>query len=195
MRDGGRTMDDTSGAPGISLPSIDITTFKAAMRNLSAGVTIVSTGQGEMRRGLTVSAACSLSGDPPSVLVCLNTASEAVGVATATGSFAVNFLCFDQLDLALRFAGHGGARHDAKFAMGSWTRLSTGAPVLANALCSVDCELVESIPFGSHMILIGRIVDTVRRIEGEPLMYFRGQFAQILPRDVLEGFVDSGFEA
>lgn len=176
-------------------PSIDLAAFKAAMRNLSAGVTIVSTGQGAGRRGLTVSASCSLSGDPPSVLVCLNISSEAVGVATSTGSFAVNFLNFDQLDLALRFAGHGGARNEAKFAMGAWTSLSTGAPVLANALCSVDCELAEAIPFGSHMILIGRIVDTVRCVEGEPLMYFRGQFAQILPRDFLDGFVESGFEA
>ncbi|WP_294923774.1 flavin reductase family protein [uncultured Paracoccus sp.] len=179
----------------IGYPSIDLAAFKAAMRNLSAGVTIVSTGQGAQRRGLTVSAACSLSGEPPSVLVCLNTASEAVETATLTGSFAVNFLGFDQLDLALRFAGHGGARHEAKFDMGSWTRLSTGAPVLANALCSVDCELAEAIPFGSHMILIGRIVDTVRRVEGEPLMYFRGQFAQILPKDFLDGYVESGFEA
>lgn len=186
----------SAGSPvGCNHPSVSLAAFKTAMRHLSAGVSIVSTGEGAERRGLTVSAACSLSADPPSMLVCLNAASRAVETASATGSFAVNFLSFDQMDLALRFAGHGGVRNEEKFAMGSWIRLSTGAPVLANALCSVDCELVDVVPFGTHMIMIGRIVDTVRRIEGEPLMYFRGQFAQILPNDFLDGYVDSGFEA
>jgi flavin reductase (DIM6/NTAB) family NADH-FMN oxidoreductase RutF len=63
------------------------------------------------------------------------------------------------------------------------------------SLCSVDCELNSVTEHGSHSIITGLIVDTVRRVEGEPLLYFKGQFSRILTLDLLEDFVESGFEA
>lgn len=174
---------------------VDATTFKHAMRNLGAGVSIVTSGQGTARRGLTVTAACSLSAEPPSILVCVNRSAEAFVTITESRSFAVNFLAFDQLDIALRFAGHNGWRGEARFGLGTWTSLTTGAPVLVKSLCSVDCKLISVSEHGSHSIVTGLIVDTVRRVEGEPLIYFKGQFSRILTLDLLEDFVESGFEA
>jgi flavin reductase len=84
---------------------IDANAFRHAMRNLAAGVSIVTSGKGPDRRGLTVTATCSLSAEPPSILVCVNRNAEAYSTIIDSRSFAVNFLAFDQLDIALRFAG------------------------------------------------------------------------------------------
>lgn len=174
---------------------IDANTFRHAMRNLGAGVSIVTSGKGADRRGLTVTAACSLSAEPPSILVCVNRNAEAYATITESRSFAVNFLAFDQLDIALRFAGHNGWRGESRFGLGTWTSLTTGSPILVKSLCSVDCELSSVTEHGSHSIITGLIVDTVRRVEGEPLLYFKGQFSRIMTLDLLEDFVESGFEA
>ena len=179
----------------IELSSISVDNFKAAMRNLAAGVSIITTGKGEQRRGLTATAVCSLSADPPSIMICVNRSSETSSVIKNAGFFAVNFLAFEQLDLALRFAGSDGHSGEDKFGKGTWTELSTGAPILARCLCAVDCELINRIEHGSHSIYIGRIVDTFRRVEGEPLLYFRGQFSQVDDSDLLDFYIESGFEA
>lgn len=58
------------------------------------------------------------------------------------------------------FAGRVLTEVGSRFVCGFWERFATGAPVLRDAPAAFDCRLVETVAVGSHLVLIGRVVDT-----------------------------------
>src|SRR5205085_9225167 len=57
-------------------------------------------------------------------------------------------------------------------------RTRHGTPVLQGALAYLECTLRTAEPAGDHTIFIAEVEDVVVR-EGEPLLFFRGQYRQI----------------
>ena len=84
------------------------------------------------------------------------------------------------MELAMVFAGLSDQDEQSRFATGHWTTLSTGAPVLSNALVALDCELDSSLVKGTHRVFFGKVVD-VRTTSGEPLLYTDRRFAVVEP--------------
>jgi flavin reductase (DIM6/NTAB) family NADH-FMN oxidoreductase RutF len=167
-------------APGASVsdPSpFDPAAFRAAMRNVPGAVSIVTTGYLPHRHGLTLTAGCSLSTEPPSVLVCVNRSAGAHDTILSSGAFCWNILGTEHLDLALTFSGRDGSKGDIRFADGLWRDLKTGAPSLIDAICSFDCRVVNAHSSGSHTIFTGEVVAQIAREGGEPLVYVDGVFA------------------
>lgn len=162
---------DRGDASGISARS-----YRQLMRHQAGAVAIVATATGEQRAGLTATAFSSLSDQPPTLLVCVQRRAGAHDLIARARSFAVNILAADQQDVAERFSGSSGVQGADRFIGHSWKQLTTGAPVLHNALAVLDCELVESHGFTTHTIFIGRVVGGVMRPEAEPLLYFRGDY-------------------
>jgi flavin reductase (DIM6/NTAB) family NADH-FMN oxidoreductase RutF len=161
-----------------SFAPIEATEFKQAMRHLAGGVAIVATGSGNSRRGLTVSSVTSVCSDPPCLLVGINTSSETHNQILANRGFAVSILGKGHEALARRFAGHGGVSGVDRFEDAPWQQGLTGAPLLATALCAIDCELHQHQIVGSHGIFIGRIVATQSRA-GHPIVNFQGDLRNL----------------
>lgn len=155
--------------------------FRAAMARFPGAVTLVTarTAEGE-RRGITATAVCSVTADPPSVLVCLNRATGTCATVDATGHFAVNLLTEAQGALALRFAGQGGISGEEKFGEGDWLEGTNGLPLLRDASVGLCCEVTESLTAGTHRIFIGRITDLARGVGGA-LLYEQSQFQRLTP--------------
>ena len=152
--------------------------FRAGMRRLAGGVTIITSLDGEGHRcGITATAVCSLSTDPPSLVACVNQSTSIAAVVRQRGVFAVNVLAEDQRPVAETFAGRTGHAREDRFAIGDWLSGATGAPVLYGANVSFDCRLAEIHEFGTHLILIGEVVAT-RCADGDvlPLIYGDGAF-------------------
>lgn len=157
----------------------DAAEFRAAMRNVPGTVSIVTTGQAPFRHGLTLTAGCSLSAAPPSVLVCVNRSAGAHDTILSSGAFCWNILGVEHLDLALKFSGQDGSKGDVRFADGVWCDLTTGAPSLIGAVCSFDCRVVNAYSESSHTIFTGEVVAQTTRGRGEPLVYMDGSFAAL----------------
>ena len=66
--------------------------FRAAMANLSAAVNIVTTDGVSGKAGITVSAVCSVTDDPPTLLVCVNQRSYTHDIFRTNRRMAVNVL-------------------------------------------------------------------------------------------------------
>jgi len=160
---------------------MDSSAFRSAMRNFSGTVCIVATGSGESRVGLTATSVCSLSDNPPMVLVCVNRSAHAHRAIVENKAFSVNFLSAGQVGLADCFAGRIGLKGDARFTQGDWRNLSTGAPVLADSLASFDCTLVSEHLYSTHSIFIGLVKDTIAQSSSNPLIYLRGKFSSVSP--------------
>src|SRR6476661_7362851 len=82
--------------------------FREAMREVAAGVSIITAGRDAEWAGLTATSVTSLSLDPPTVLVCINRSASIVPFLERYWRFAINFLSAEQLPLAQRFAGGDG---------------------------------------------------------------------------------------
>lgn len=150
--------------------------FKSAMRRLAAGVTIVATDGRGRPNGLTATAVCSLSAEPPQLLVCINRNSAPNAAIARAGRFSVNVLATRHKALALRFAGATGVQGAERFERGEWTVARTGAPVLADAIAFFDCTLVDAIESGTHTVFIGRVRAARAHRNGAPLLYAAGAF-------------------
>ncbi|MBB1091575.1 flavin reductase family protein [Rhodopseudomonas palustris] len=154
-------------------------TFKAAMRHLAGGVSIVSSGQGDDRNGLTVTSVSSLSAEPPSLIVCINRDCSILPVLRDQGNFGVNILGGGHRELADRFAGRHGIRGAQRYDSGDWIELVTGAPLLADALAAIDCTVDSIIDWNSHALVIGR-VEAVHFHDGpQALVYWRGGYLDV----------------
>jgi flavin reductase (DIM6/NTAB) family NADH-FMN oxidoreductase RutF len=163
----------------VTTECISADAFKQAMRRLAAGVTIVTTLHNKVRGGLTATAVCSLSADPPQLLVCVNRLAAAHTMISEGENLCVNLLAHTHQRLAGLFAGQTGVLGAERFNAGRWTTLKTGAPVLQDALASFDCIVSEKFASTTHTIFIGRVVDVRVRTNGGPLLYAGGSFAAI----------------
>ncbi|MBB4121676.1 flavin reductase family protein [Martelella radicis] len=147
--------------------------YRDAMARFAGHVQIVTTASGGAMRGVTATACCSVSDDPPTVLACVNRFNPKNEIFLESGNFALNTLGARHKPLSDAFSGLGGLSTEERFAMGDWSFDGSGAPVLNDALASFDCRLVEAKEMSTHWILIGEVVKTRCGDEDEALMYYR----------------------
>lgn len=154
-------------------------TFISAMRNVASSVCVVTTNGVAGRHGATVSAFCSVSADPPTVLVCLNSTSKIAGCVAANQAFCVNVLPEGSAKLAARFAG----QHDEYIAdRFDGLSVSGDLPAIEGAT-SFLCDLAQSVVEGTHLICIGRVVDVTLGAE-IPLTYLAGEYQTLTSKEV-----------
>jgi flavin reductase len=154
--------------------SVDPATFKAAMRRLAASVAVITSRHGDRLNGMTATAVCSVSSEPPLVLVVINRCSRSYPLIREGGTFALNFLREGQDDVADYFA----ARNDKSFDSLPHDFGLTGCPLLQDCAASVECVVHTASDSGSHTIFVGRVVNAkVRPVS--PLLYYDGRFARL----------------
>ena len=144
------------------------------MGRFATGVTIITTGDGSGRWGMTANALTSLSLDPPLVLFAIDTRNELRRQIAQHRCFAINVLSADQMELSNRFAKPGPKDFDGVPLRAG----STGAPLLTDALAYVECQLERTYEGGDHEIVIGRIVAGDDG-EGDPLLFYGGGYRRI----------------
>jgi flavin reductase len=133
--------------------------FLLAMRQAASSVSVVTTGGPAGRFGITISAVCPVSADPPSVLICVNRQSHALGLIRANRCFCVNLLSEQQAYVADVFAGRVPRLREDRFSCASWQIGATAAPELAGAVVVLNCRLVSESRHASHSVLIGEIAN------------------------------------
>jgi len=161
---------------GASNETLSPDEFRGLMRYHASAVAVVAAGAPGRRAGLTVTALTALSDDPATILVCLQRKSGTHDIVRSAKAFAVNLLASDQQDIADRFSGRTGVAGEARFHGVTWAPLATGAPILASALVSLDCELLDQHEFSTHSVFFGRVVAGSCRGDAEPLLYFRTDY-------------------
>ena len=151
--------------------------FREAMRQWASGVSIVTTRREGGLQGITVSSFCSLSLDPPLVLICIDGDTRSHALIAKERAFAVNILRDDQQEISDRAAGRFGDE-------GAWLegiahkKAVTGAPILEDCLAWLDCSLVAQHDGGDHTIYVGR-VDATGASSGRPLLYYGSRYRKV----------------
>lgn len=157
-------------------PPVD---FRAAMRHLVGGVSVITVGRGSEISGMTVTSVSSLAVDPASLIVSINRNASSWPLLARERVFGVNMLAAGQLAIAERFAGKGGLKGAERFAGADWVKRVSGVPLLSGALAAIDCEVEDIIERHSHAIVIGRVLHLDAGPPAAPLAYWQGDYVAI----------------
>jgi flavin reductase (DIM6/NTAB) family NADH-FMN oxidoreductase RutF len=156
---------------------VDANRYRDAMRRVPAAVTIVTTQFGEEANGLTATAVCSVTADPPQVLVCVNRGATAQSLISKSRRFVVNFLSDQHEERARRFSQTKLAGH-ARFDGITWIAMATGSPAMADAIVALDCSVNADLVCGTHVVYFADVVD-VKVGNAAPLLYRAGEFCRL----------------
>jgi len=156
---------------------VDVEQFKVGMRTLAGAVNIITSVHAGHRHGMTATAVCSASAEPPTVLACINKLASTHGEVSKSKAFCVNVLRAEDWELSTHFSG--AQTGEARFKSRDWTRLATGSPVLIDALVSFDCRVVKKLAHGTHTIFLGQVEQVLMGKKGKPLLYSEGQYAKL----------------
>ncbi|MET8833223.1 flavin reductase family protein [Micromonospora sp. NPDC004540] len=168
----------SSNVDDTTRPGLDRSAFTEAMSRFASGVTIVTTVDPDgVAHGFTASSFCSVSLDPPLVLVCLARSANSYAAFAGCDRFSVSVLRADQADLALRFARRG----TDKFSNGRFVTGTGGVAAVDGALALLECTSDRTFDAGDHVILLGR-VHHARVDEGSPAIYFNRTFRTLVDR-------------
>jgi flavin reductase (NADH) len=153
--------------------------FRSAMASLSAGVNVVTTDGPAGRAGITVSAVCSVTDTPPTMLVCINRSSRSHAVFEANRRLCINVLGGRHEDVALLFAGATGVSGADRFTVGEWDYSSADVPVLAGSAASVVGRVTEISGQGSHSVMFVEVERLILNEDAGGLVYFQRRFHAI----------------
>jgi cob(II)yrinic acid a,c-diamide reductase len=155
----------------LSAPGIEPKLYRDAMARYAGHVQIVTTALGEMKRGVTITAACSVSDNPATVLVCLNRHNPHNDIFVESGVFALNTLASHHKPLADAFSGLTHLEEMDRFALAEWDELVTGAPALKDAIATYDCRIVDTKAMSTHNVFFGEVVGLRLGGQDQSLVY------------------------
>lgn len=157
-----------------SATSFDPARFRDVIGHFTTGVAVITTRHEGRDHGMTASAVCSVSLEPPTLLVCASMRAPTQAAILAAGAFAVNILGEGDDAIAERFA----RPHPDKFAGLAHRHGALGLPLLDRALARIECEVTEAVVGGTHRVFLG-VVRDADVAGGTPLAYYRGRFGRL----------------
>ncbi|MEU9645858.1 flavin reductase family protein [Streptomyces sp. NPDC048188] len=172
-------------APASSVPlaedghAVPHDAFRALMGSHPGGVAVVTTADARgTPYGFTCTALCSVSLDPPQLLVCASAGGNTLPVLAARGAFTVNLLHGGGRRAAQAFAGPAAERFTAV----PWRAgHHTGLPVLPqDSHATAECRVTRMVPAGDHTVVIGEVLHTETHVpaaEAAPLLYGMRRYA------------------
>jgi flavin reductase len=146
------------------------------MRLLPGAVNLIVTIDDGQPYGMTATAVCSLSVEPPTLLVCVNRSASSHEPIRRSGRFSTNLVATVDEPVARAFSAGDMA---SRFQHGRWLDLPSGGRVLASALVACDCRLIEQYPVATHTIFVGAVEQVFVDGERAPLLYFDGRFCAL----------------
>jgi len=154
---------------------IDSDTYRRLLSRFASGIAIITARDGERDVGMTVSAFCSVSLSPPLVLVCVDHGASMHDLLLGHPKLGISIMACEHEAECRRFADKSETQ---RFEGASFTRGESGVALLDDAMSCLECQLVHHCEAGDHTIFIAQVERGAMR-EGQPLLYYRGQFAQL----------------
>jgi 3-hydroxy-9,10-secoandrosta-1,3,5(10)-triene-9,17-dione monooxygenase reductase component len=158
-----------------ALRAPDARTFRAALGRFATGVAFVTAAPHGEPAGLIVNSLASVSLEPPLVSFCPSRSSFTWSRMRRTGRFGVNVLGERHAAFATRASPAGAER----FAGVEWAVGRHGVPLLADALATLECEIVAEHPAGDHWLVVGRVDEASLSELTDPLVFFAGAFGTV----------------
>lgn len=151
--------------------------FREVFRRWPSGVGVVTARHDGPAHGMVIGSFCSLSSEPPLVMISAGEASRTREIIDLGGRFAVSILSSAQTAIFARFAGFDRAFDRDRFAGLATVPAPSGLPIFPDALAWVDCRVVARHPGAGYTIFVAEVEAAALGASSEdsPLVYFRRQ--------------------
>jgi flavin reductase len=159
---------------------IDKNIFRESMSRLGAAVNIITTDGSAGRYGLTVSAVCSVTDTPPTLLVCINRSTDANQIIKENKVLCINVLASGHDNLSNKFSDSKLSVDERFIDRELWTTLKSQSPILKNASTALDCRITASQEVGSHTVFFCQVEDVMISKHIESLIYFNRGYHKIV---------------
>ncbi|MDH2427683.1 flavin reductase family protein [Sphaerisporangium sp. TRM90804] len=155
--------------------------FTEAMRQLVAGVVVVTVRDERDDIGTTVTTFTSLSADPPMVLLSLASSGYLCEVLLRQDRWAASLLSGGQAVMASRFATPG--RPSARLLLAGTPHHRgprTEAFIIGGGVAALEAETIRVIPGGDHTLFLAQVLD-VDYVDPSlpPLARLRGRYRPV----------------
>jgi flavin reductase (DIM6/NTAB) family NADH-FMN oxidoreductase RutF len=152
--------------------------FRKALRTITYGLYVVTSKSGGELAAATVNFLTQTSFNPPLVVVALKRDSGLQRAVESSRAFAVNVFAGDQKSLAADFFKpvkvEGNSLNGHPFTLSR----TLGLPILEECPAWFECQVVEKVDHGDHVIYVGRVVDgaVVRQVPRYLVMWDTGWY-------------------
>ena len=134
-----------------------------AYRVLNPGsVVVISVGDGDKDNLFAVTWNMPVRKNPPMAAILSGKRHHSYGFMARTGEFAINVLPAEQVDALYACGTLKGRLEPDKFTRAGLTRLEArtiGAPLVAEAVASLECRVCQVVDLGQSSLLVAQIVD------------------------------------
>ncbi len=161
--------------------AFDSEAFRKVMGAVPTPVTVVTTMNADHEgsdepAAMVIGSFGSVSLDPPLVMFMPGKASNTWKKIEASGSFCVNVMGADQLDVCNSFF-----KKDVNpFSTVEWEHCGhTRAPKIKGCAAWISCSIEAVVEGGDHWIVLGRVVDMDAVDEPNPMVFARGQYGSV----------------
>ncbi len=147
--------------------------FRQTLGQFATGVTVITTLDEGRVHGMTANAFCSVSLDPPLVLVSVDTRSHMHRLLTQSRYYGVSILSKDQEGLSRHFVGRSQEGLQVPFV---WHE---GCPFIERAVAHVTCQVIDVHPAGDHTLYIGQVEHLGYAGDRVPLLFYGGKYHRL----------------
>lgn len=143
---------------------------KNAFRNMSYGVYVVSTLDGERPTGCVANSAMQITSEPATIAVSINHDNYTNACIEKTGKFAISILT-EQSDAGIigRFGFQSGK--DVNKFDGVEAVVKEGISVVADACSYLVCKVINKMETATHTVFLGEVIAADVLKEEEPMTY------------------------
>jgi len=157
---------------------MSINELRHCLGKFATGVTVVTCQGTKGPCGITANSFSSVSLEPPLLLWNIAKVSNSLQAFLDAEHFAINVLSAAQRQLAEHFAL---AEHSL-FENIDYEVNGKNVPLLPDSIACFECRTHQIHDCGDHYIIIGRI-DSLQATDGDPLLFFGGEYAALADSD------------
>lgn len=160
--------------------------FREVFRRWPSGVAVLTSREGDKAHGMVVGSLCSLSSEPPLVMVSAGRTSRSHNLIDESGVFTVSILSSAQTAIFERFAGIDRTFDADRFAgIETVPAPESGLPIFPEALAWIDCRVVARHPGEGYTIFVGEVLAASLGApsEASPLLYFQRRPSTLMAKD------------
>lgn len=167
--------------------ALDPARYRQVMGQYPTGIAMVTAmSQDGSPVGMVVGTFASVSLDPPLVSFMPTRTSTTWPQIEAAGSFCVNVLTVAQEPVCRAFRAEGVDR----FAGEPWRTGATGSPILERSAAWIDCEIVNVLDAGDHVIVLGAVIEMDSPNTELPMLFFQGGYGSFTPQTMVSPYLN-----
>lgn len=145
---------------------------KGALYQLSYGVYILGTKQGEKMGGCVVNTVMQVTSKPARVTTAISKDNATHDVVLSTGMYTASILGQDATMELIGQFGFKSSRDIDKFQGVHYDVDSRGIPYVTDSVLAVlSCRVIETVDLGSHTLFVSEVEDAKVLAKGEPMTY------------------------